>query len=237
MGDGGRGVNGVTKGAVRSALGRKMKEFKKVLAEMRESAGVASKAFDRQQQMEEFKKVVREMRKRDEEAGQELGRQTVVTSRQMYLYFLMYQEFTKEVPGVNLANVDPESNRRRIKLSPFKLYLDSCATYHTMFETLWLENIHKVDRVMQGHCNAGVTTSDTVGELFGLFKVWINGKGIANLLPIPQLEEDGYRVKYDTLGEWEVFTPQGDVIQFERDTGLCGRMSHLDLRKHTKDSH
>ena len=95
MEDGGRGVNDVTEGSVRSVLGRKMKEFKKVLAEMRESAGVASEAFVRQQQMEEFKKVVREMRKRDEEAGQELGRQTVVTSRQMYLYFLMYQEFTK----------------------------------------------------------------------------------------------------------------------------------------------
>merc|ERR1712051_1130586 len=112
-----------------------MKEFKKVLAEIRESAGVVSEAFDRQQQMTEFKKVIREMRDRDEVAGQELGRQTVVTSRQMYLYFLLYQEFTKEVPGVNLASVGPESNGRRVTLSPFKLYLDSCATYHTMSET------------------------------------------------------------------------------------------------------
>ena len=126
--------------------------------------------------MEEFKKVVRKMRKRDEEAGQELGRQTVVTSRQMYLYFLLYQEFTKEVPGVNLASVGPESNGRRVRLSPFKLYLDSCATYHTMLETFWLENIHKVNTAMQGHCNAGVTTSDTVGELFGLFKVGTPGQ-------------------------------------------------------------
>ena len=115
---------------------------------------------------------------------------------------------------------------------PHKLYLDSCASYHTMFDAFWLDNVHKVDTILTGHCNAGVTTSDTVGELFGLFEVWLNKNRVANLLSIPQLEEDGYRIKYDTQGDWEVFTPEGKRIVFQRDTGVCKRMPYLDLRKH-----
>ena len=77
-----------------------------------------------------------------------------------------------------------------------------------------------------------MTTSDTIGELFGLFEVWVNENGVANLLSIPQLEADGYRIRYDTQGEWEVITPQGESIHFERDTGLCKGMPFLDLCKH-----
>ena len=56
-------------------------------------------------------------------------------------------------------------------MMPHKLYLDSCASCYTMFDAFWLDNVHKVDIILTGHCNAGVTTSDTAGELFGLFEV------------------------------------------------------------------
>ena len=68
-----------------------------------------------------------------------------------------------------------------------------------MFADFWLENIHKVGKILRGSCNAGVTTSDTMGTLLGVFEVWVNMTGIANLLSLPQLEEDGFRIRYDTL--------------------------------------
>ena len=57
---------------------------------------------------------------------------------------------------------------------------------------------------IRGNFNVGVTLSTKVGSL-GVFKMWINEGGIANLLSIPQLEKDGFRVTSDTHGEWIVY--------------------------------
>ncbi len=54
--------------------------------------------------------------------------------------------------------------------------------------------------------------------------MWLNCDRIANLLPIPQLEEDRYEINYNTKREWVVTTPQGKQIKFKRDTGLCNHM-------------
>ena len=83
-------------------------------------------------------------------------------------------------------------------MDPNKIYLDSADTTHSMFVTKCLKNIRKRNTVLRGNCNAGVTTSTRKGVL-GLFYMWINKKGIANLLSTPQLEDDGYRITCDTL--------------------------------------
>ena len=49
--------------------------------------------------------------------------------------------------------------------------------------------------------------------------MWLNKQGIVDLLSIPQLEEDGFRILYDTLKEWVLHTPPGERIVFE-DTGF-----------------
>jgi predicted Fe-S protein YdhL (DUF1289 family) len=72
----------------------------------------------------------------------------------------------------------------RVTLDWWKLYLDSCATYHTAFVDWILDNVHEVDMILKGNCNAGVTTSNEKGW-FGTFKMWINKQGIENLLSIP----------------------------------------------------
>ena len=64
--------------------------------------------------------------------------------------------------------------------------------------------------------------------------MWLNQQETANLLSIPQLEEDGYHVTYDTLKEWILITPQGKIIVFKRDTGICNRMPYIDMREHKK---
>ena len=61
--------------------------------------------------------------------------------------------------------------------------------------------------------------------------MWLNRNGIGNLLSIPQLEEDGYIVDYNTKWDWVVTTPQGKKIVFKRDTCLCARMPYIDLRE------
>ena len=93
-------------------------------------------------------------------------------------------------------------------MSKNNLFLDSCATYHLTFVDWCLKNIHGVERFLKGHCNAGVTLCKEQGY-YGAFKMWLNRKGIANLLSIPQLERDGYTVDYNTKRNWVVTTPQG----------------------------
>ena len=43
---------------------------------------------------------------------------------------------------------------------------------------------------MNGSCNAGTVTTNTRGW-YGEFKVWLNERGISNLLSIPMLEDAG----------------------------------------------
>ena len=100
-----------------------------------------------------------------------------------------------------------------------------------MFVKWFLENIGPSPYHLKGHCNAGTLTCKEQGY-YGPFKMWLNSQGIANLLSIPQLEEEGYKVDYNTDRDWVVTTPEGKDIKFERDTGLCNRMPFIDLRKH-----
>ena len=61
----------------------------------------------------------------------------------------------------------------RVTLDWWKLYLGSCATYHTAFVDWLLDNVHEVDTVFKGNCNVGVTISNQKGW-FGVFKLWLN---------------------------------------------------------------
>ena len=57
----------------------------------------------------------------------------------------------------------------------------------------------------------------------------MNERGIANLLSVLILEEDGYIVSSHTKKEWEVTTPEGVTITFRRDTGICKCMPYIEL--------
>ena len=49
---------------------------------------------------------------------------------------------------------------KRFTLDLHKLYLDSCATYHSAFVRWVLDDVKTVTTVLQGNCNAGVCTSN-----------------------------------------------------------------------------
>ena len=61
--------------------------------------------------------------------------------------------------------------------------------------------------------------------------MWLNENGIANLISIPKLEADGYVVRTNTNGEWQVVTPEGENIPFKRDRGMCVGMPYINLRE------
>ena len=86
-----------------------------------------------------------------------------------------------------------------------------------------------VTTVLQGNCNAGVSTSNEKG-FYGLWNFWLNEQGIANLLYIPQLEKDGYTIDYNTKRDWVVTTPEGKCLLFKKETGMCEGMPYLDVR-------
>ena len=90
--------------------------------------------------------------------------------------------------------------------------------------------MHKGETTMNGSYNAGTVSTNTNGW-FGDFQVWLNKKGIANLLSIPLLEEAGYIVSTHTKSDWVVTTPKGKKIVFKRDTGICNQIPYIDLRK------
>ena len=116
----------------------------------------------------------------------------------------------------------------RVTCDRKKLYLDTCATNHTMFAIESLERIHNVGMRLRQHCNAGATTTGKMGYWRGI-KFWVNETGIANLLSVPQLEKDGYQLEYNTTTGWLVHTPAGNTIRFEMDKGMCGGMPFIDL--------
>ena len=84
---------------------------------------------------------------------------------------------------------------------------------------------------INGSCNAGIVTTNTRGW-YGEFKVWLNERGIANLLSIPMLEDARYIVYTHTKGDWVVTNPKGKKINLKMDTGVCKGIPYINLREH-----
>ena len=60
-----------------------------------------------------------------------------------------------------------------------------------MFVKWYLKNVRDAGKTLHGNFNAGIKVFSHVGDL-GIFKIWLNEGGIANLLSIPQLEIDKF---------------------------------------------
>ena len=110
-----------------------------------------------------------------------------------------------------------ELHTDRFTLDNWKCYLDSCPTYHNFFVREFLDRVSLGQTAMNGSCNAGIVTNNTRGW-YGEFKVWLNERGISNLLSIPIIEDAGYIVPTQTKGDWFVITQKGKKIIFKRDT-------------------
>ena len=63
---------------------------------------------------------------------------------------------------VSFASIENKPGKR-FTLHPHKLYLDSCATYHSVFVRDMLSNVKTGNTVLKGQCNTGVSTSQEKG--------------------------------------------------------------------------
>ena len=86
------------------------------------------------------------------------------------------------------ALVTGKGSKRTLCL--WNLCLDSCAPYHTFFSEEFLTDIEESNATMTGRCNASNTVTNMKGT-YGDFQVWLNKKGISNLISIPMLEASG----------------------------------------------
>ena len=115
----------------------------------------------------------------------------------------------------------------RETLKPSYLYLDSTLSFHQMFSSKYMTGIKKVSTSLRGKCNGGVSYSDEKGDVLHLFNTWLVRTGIANLLSLPSLERDGFVVSYNTKTSWMVECPDGTVLKFLKDTGVCAGFPYL----------
>ena len=62
------------------------------------------------------------------------------------------------------------------------IFQDSQSTVDVFYNARLLQNIRKVNRTLDIHCNAGVVSTDMVGDLPGYDIVWYHPTGISNIL-------------------------------------------------------
>ena len=73
--------------------------------------------------------------------------------------------------GIGMSNQGlSKSKPVRLKLCNSKLYIDSCATHHSVFADWCLNNVHELEVYLKGHCNAGVTVCKEQGY-YRVFKL------------------------------------------------------------------
>ena len=107
-----------------------------------------------------------------------------------------------------------------------------------MFDASHLDDVRKVRTILHGSCNTGTTFSDEKGWYKGLFHMWLVRNGISNMLSLPQIESEGYRVPYDTLTNWVIHVPDGPLrnpctkLVLKRGMGVFKGFPYLDMDDH-----
>eukprot|EP00956_Cyclotella_meneghiniana_P009214 scaffold12647_cov40-Cyclotella_meneghiniana.AAC.3 len=109
-----------------------------------------------------------------------------------------------------------------------KLFLDSCATQHTMFAPEYLTRRHVTKVYLNQHCNAGSKLTNKCGYYAGL-RFYESDGGIANLLSVPALEKAGWKVQLNTGKPVQALSPDGLLFKFKRDVGMTGGMPYIDM--------
>ena len=103
------------------------------------------------------------------------------------------------------------------------ILLDNQSTVDVFYNPDLLTNIRTDTKSMSIHCNAGVATTNLIGNLPGYGTVWYHPKRIANILSLSRVKEHGYRVTYDSDGgnSFSVHKSDGTVRVFkESNRGL-----------------
>jgi hypothetical protein len=94
--------------------------------------------------------------------------------------------------------------------------LDNQSTVDVFHNAALLKNIRSSTQYMDIHCNAGVTSTNLVGDFPGYGTVWYHPQGIANILSMSRVKAQGYHITYDSNkgNEFCVHKPDGTIRNF-----------------------
>ena len=121
------------------------------------------------------------------------------------------------------------------QLEPDHLYLDITSSFNQMCDASHLDDVKKVSTILRVSCNSGTAFSDKKGWYKGMFHMWLGCNGTANLLPLPRLESEGYRITYDTLTSWVIQVSDGPLCTLHTEivlncgVGVCKVFPYLDM--------
>jgi len=132
------------------------------------------------------------------------------------------------VDGVSFHVSSVLEASKRVTCGRNKLFLDSCATQNSMFATEYLERMHVTKVYLRQNCNAGSKLTNRCGYYLGL-RFYAGEGGIANLLSVPALEREGWKIHMETGKDVKAMSPDGLIITFKRDVGMTGGMPYIDM--------
>jgi hypothetical protein len=81
------------------------------------------------------------------------------------------------------------------------IFLNNQLTIDVFQKNNMLNNICKSESRMDIYCNAGVTSTNIIGNFPRYGTVWYHPHGTANILSLARSVEKGYQVKYDSASD------------------------------------
>lgn len=78
---------------------------------------------------------------------------------------------------------------RGTKVNPDWILLDNQSTVDVFYNASLLQNIRVTPNSMDIHCNAGIASTNLIGDLPGYGRVWYHPDGIANILSLARVKE------------------------------------------------
>jgi hypothetical protein len=147
------------------------------------------------------------------------------TGEQMLMAGIETGEFDND-PGVGFTFHQEESDVplkvKEGQVPSSWILLDNQSTVDIFHNADLLKNIHTGDGHMYIHCNAGVTSTNLIGDLPGYGQVWYHPNGIANILSLKQVKTREHRVTYDSskANEFHVHKADGTIHIFKESP--CG---------------
>ena len=100
----------------------------------------------------------------------------------------------KKKADINYNNV---LSQAKGKIDKDWLLLDNQSTVNVICNPALLTNIRQIKQCMYIYCNAGMTSTNWVGEFEGYGTVWFHATGIANILSLA-LTKETHRIAYDS---------------------------------------
>jgi hypothetical protein len=115
------------------------------------------------------------------------------------------------------------------QIPPTLILLGNQSTIDVFCNKHLLKDVHRTNQSMSIHCNAGVKVTSKIGTLPGYGKVWYHSNGIANILSLSRVRQNGLTVTYDDKDNCFIITKlDGQKLTFDQSDG---GLYYLDAAK------